>query len=177
MEIGASPRVIARSPKSMTPSEYGSRRSVNARRLYVIKRWRVSRHGGSEPTAKGMRRCLAKRLCFPPQLLSTLPSRHLPATLPTAGYARRRSRSSRNKFGEADRRLHSRSRRSFITSRHLARCKTPRAKPSQTPMLRSNARGKPLLAAKSQKGLAQILGFCDGHQTRELARFTSSDSP
>jgi hypothetical protein len=122
-----------------------------------------------------IRQCLARqKLRFPLQLLSAPPSRHAPATPPIAGHARRRSRSSSNKFGEAGRRLHSPSRRSFITSRHLARCKTPRAKPSQTPMLRSNARDKPILAAKSPIGLAQIPGFCDGHHTRELAQFTSS---
>ena len=93
------------------------------------------------------------------------------------GHARHRSRSVGNKFGEAAQRLHSPSRRSFITSRHLARCKTPRAKPSQTPMLRSDARENPMLAAKTPMGLAQILGFCDGHHSREVAQFTSSDSP
>ncbi|MGB9219523.1 MAG: hypothetical protein WCC42_30420, partial [Pseudolabrys sp.] len=59
----------------------------------------------------------------------------------------------------------------------LARCKTPRAKLSQTPMLRSNARESPMLAAKTPIGLAQILVFCGGHHTREVAQFTSSDSP
>lgn len=89
-------------------------------------------------------------------VLSTLASRHAPAMLLIVGHARHRSRSVGNKFGEAAQRLHSPSRRSFITSRHLARCKTPRAKPSQTPMLRSNTRNKPKLAAKSLIELAQI---------------------
>jgi hypothetical protein len=43
--------------------------------------------------------------------------------------------------------------------------------------LRSNARESPMLAAKTPIGLAQILVFCGGHHTREVAQFTSSDSP
>ena len=106
-----------------------------------------------------IRQCLArKRLRFPLQLLSAPPSRHAPATLPIAGHARRRSRSSSNKFGE---RLHSPSRRSFITSRHLARYKTPRAKPSQTPMLRSNARQANARCKESDRARSDS-AFCDG---------------
>ena len=142
---------------------------------FGIASWRAE---CSRTDNQGIRQCFARqRLRFPLQLFSAPPSRHAPAPLPIAGHARRRSRSSSNKFGEADRRLHSPSRRSFITSRHLARCKTPRAKPSQTPMLRSDARENPMLAAKTPMGLAQILGFCDGHHSREVAQFTSSDSP